>query len=575
MVAGTAVENQDWSPCADCSGVRVQGEHCLAHLTEAEWNAELERLGRGEALDARGVSLDGSRLFALLEALKDPESERTRLHGADLSHATLAGEPFFAAVDFSSKAYFDETMFSDGIDFVDVTFEDGASFAGATCQGFFQISRSSFGGELYFVSTAFTAGISIYETFFAPSLIEDREILVTIDGRLWLSAAQCHGDVSISHASFTQILLDSTVFEGQVRLGPTKVDYKVEVADCRFEDDVELDLATPRMSCSRTHFRGRAGIDITCPELVIESSVFYGGARVRGAGPYVEWPDDPTIFARDSWPADVEVTMGGSVFVLTRPARLLSLKRSSVEDLSLANLDLRACRFADAYGLEKLRLEADCDFAPPPAWRWHTPRRTLAEEHASRALGRGSERSPPRWLRRLLARDGPVSWNPPETRGPREGVLQPAQIALLYRALRRALEDRKDEPGAGDFYYGEMEMRRQRQRDGLVVISALGERGVVTLYWLAAGYGLRASRALLSLALTVLAGAFVLDRYGFVEERPFSRSLMFALESSVSLLRAPDVKLTSLGELVQITLKLLGPLFFGLALLSFRGRIKR
>jgi hypothetical protein len=37
----------------------------------------------------------------------------------------------------------------------------------------------------------------------------------------------------------------------------------------------------------------------------------------------------------------------------------------------------------------------------------------------------------------------------------------PEHVAPLYRALRKAQEDAKDEPGAADFYYGEMEMRRQ------------------------------------------------------------------------------------------------------------------
>jgi hypothetical protein len=36
----------------------------------------------------------------------------------------------------------------------------------------------------------------------------------------------------------------------------------------------------------------------------------------------------------------------------------------------------------------------------------------------------------------------------------------PDCIAVLYRDLRKAHEDCKDEPGASDFYYGEMEMRR-------------------------------------------------------------------------------------------------------------------
>ena len=34
------------------------------------------------------------------------------------------------------------------------------------------------------------------------------------------------------------------------------------------------------------------------------------------------------------------------------------------------------------------------------------------------------------------------------------------EIAGIYRDLRKGLEDVKNEPGAADFYYGEMEMRR-------------------------------------------------------------------------------------------------------------------
>jgi hypothetical protein len=45
-------------------------------------------------------------------------------------------------------------------------------------------------------------------------------------------------------------------------------------------------------------------------------------------------------------------------------------------------------------------------------------------------------------------------------------VLDPGQIAGLYRALRKGREDLKDEPGAADFYYGEMEMRRRARPAG-------------------------------------------------------------------------------------------------------------
>jgi hypothetical protein len=48
--------------------------------------------------------------------------------------------------------------------------------------------------------------------------------------------------------------------------------------------------------------------------------------------------------------------------------------------------------------------------------------------------------------------------------GQRVQRLGPDRLAVLYRALRKAQEDNKNEPGAADFYYGEMEMRdRDRQ----------------------------------------------------------------------------------------------------------------
>jgi hypothetical protein len=35
------------------------------------------------------------------------------------------------------------------------------------------------------------------------------------------------------------------------------------------------------------------------------------------------------------------------------------------------------------------------------------------------------------------------------------------RLSVIYRSLRKSLEDAKNEPGAADFYYGEMEARRR------------------------------------------------------------------------------------------------------------------
>jgi hypothetical protein len=113
-----------------------------------------------------------------------------------------------------------------------------------------------------------------------------------------------------------------------------------------------------------------------------------------------------------------------------------------------------------------------------------------------------------------------------------------------------------------------MEMRRHS--------ASPAERSILWLYWLVSGYGLRASRALCALAATIALGAVFLHSFGFDRgKHPADGTLLFSLESTISLLRAPEAELTPSGHVIQIALRLAGPLFFGLALLALRGRVKR
>jgi hypothetical protein len=59
------------------------------------------------------------------------------------------------------------------------------------------------------------------------------------------------------------------------------------------------------------------------------------------------------------------------------------------------------------------------------------------------------------------------------------------QIERLYRELKQNYEDRRDYERAGDFHYGEKEMRRKNPG------TAGGLRFFLTLYWLFSGYGER------------------------------------------------------------------------------------
>jgi hypothetical protein len=297
-----------------------------------------------------------------------------------------------------------------------------------------------------------------------------------------------------------------------------------------------------------------------------------------------------------------------------------------VAGLTVASVNLRACRFAGAHHLDQLRVE-ESDFADtPPGGRW-TNRQTLAEEHHWRAAH--SHRDPTstahghqgiaRTTRAAPAGRKP-GWYRPDLQPPpwlEVELPSAAQVAALYRALRKGREDDKDEPGAADFYYGEMEMRRHAKREEVKAerrrgherhwATAASEYAVLWLYWLASGYGLRAWRALVSflVLLSVAAGLFAFTG-GFASSatasaasptattRPasttppspptptaatadtsFGGAMVYSARTVIGLTRDPQPRLTRFGDAVQILLRILGPVLLGLAVLSVRGRVKR
>ena len=247
--------------------------------------------------------------------------------------------------------------------------------------------------------------------------------------------------------------------------------------------------------------------------------------------------------------------------------RVRSLRGTDAEHLTLTDADLSRCVLSGLRRPEQIRLGGRCVFAPTPRgryWRWKivpwwwTAREGLFEEH----LWRSSATAPgPRkgWLH--LDPDGDDS-----------GEATPERLEVLYRQLRTSLEDARNEPGASDFYYGEMEMRRRAAQDKT-------ERWLLNGYWLVSGYGLRATRALAGLAILVLSTALALQYIGFqgnVSSYPYC--VLYAAGSVVSLSVASDhlpTVTTASGDTLRILLRIGGPILLGLAALALRGRVKR
>jgi uncharacterized protein YjbI with pentapeptide repeats len=599
-------------PSADFDGAQFSGE---ANFCGAYFSGEVSFRG---ARFSSEVSFAEARFAALANF-----SGAQFSGGADFRGAQFAGPAGFNKTQFAGQASFDETRFADWAGFVDAQFAGEANFRGAqfaSHAGFdaAQFSETTsfrgarFSGYARFVSTRFSG----QATFDRAQFLDDTRFHeARFSSAVTFSRAQFSdwagfGDVQFCGAAFHgarfsgKTDFDGTTFSGDAYFVDSRfvgdADFGLMVVvgtlDCDgavFGSDLRVQLIACGLSCRKTRFEGRADLDVRWAEVALDEAMFVGRSRLWGVG---SWPelDERAVHDRrgDAYYAD-RAGIADRLDVQERP-RLLSLRRANVENLTLGNLDLRACRFSGAHGLDNLRIEADCEFPAPPG-RWRTRRRTLVEEHDWRANRHSAARIPddasrvarspresahtpttPHGRGWLPAECQPAAWLEQDSRAE---VLEPPRIASLYRALRKALEDRNDEPGAGDFYYGEMEMRRQRQAHASQhewrLMPDRGERAILTLYWLVSGYGMRASRALAFLTVTVAVGALLLEHDGFRGAQPAGGPIAFAMESAISLLRAPTVTLTPNGEFVQIALRLLGPLFLGLALLALRGRVKR
>jgi hypothetical protein len=157
------------------------------------------------------------------------------------------------------------------------------------------------------------------------------------------------------------------------------------------------------------------------------------------------------------------------------------------------------------------------------------------------------------------------------------------------------MEDAKNEPGAADFYYGECEMRRHS------AATPTAEQVILWVYWLVSGYGLRAWRALATfLAVLVVAAGLFAFGGGFARsaatsaasptattspastsppsataDTSFGGALVYSARTVIGLTRDPQPRLTRFGDIVQILIRIFGPVLLGLAVLSVRGRVKR
>ncbi|MFJ9690440.1 pentapeptide repeat-containing protein, partial [Streptomyces bacillaris] len=499
--------------------------------------------------------------------------------GAAFNYTTFKGAVRFSSATFKDGAAFVSTTFKGAVGFTSTTFERDAVFTFTTFESETWFDSTTFKGDARFSSATFEGAAWFTSATFKDDAWFD---FATFEGDAVFTSATFEGDAAFDSATFqSDAGFVSATFERAARLGPLVCAGRVVLSGATFGCPVTLEFAARRLACHRTRWAATAEIRLRYTTVDLSHAVF-------------EYP--LTIAAEP----DPFVLTGGSVLaedvLAGEPGpevRVASLRGVDAAHLVLADVDLSPCLFTGTVHLDQLRLEGACTFDTTPApvgGRLRRPpvrftkRRVLAEEHHWRATQPGAVQG----------------WHSAE---PGAGRAGPLQLAPVYRALRKGFEDGKHEPGAADFYFGEMEMRRHA--DDI----PRAERWLLTAYWALSGYGLRASRALAWLGAAMLLTIGLLMGFGIAQDTPkqtatgtvpsgggkvtfqidkddpenptgnrftgerFEKALNVTLNSVV--FRSSGQDLTTAGTYIEMTSRLAEPVLLGLAVLAIRNRVKR
>ncbi|MFF1781341.1 pentapeptide repeat-containing protein [Streptomyces virginiae] len=499
--------------------------------------------------------------------------------------ATFRGDAHFSWVTFHRRAWFSRTVFEKEARF------KGANFKGTaildTANSAFECSK--FHDAAIFEEAIFEGSATFDDAQFLKIANFERASFqdVSFGGTIFAAEARFASARFYGQGSFWK-----SVFREASSIGPLAAQ-NISFNWATFESPVYMTLSARNVSCQGTRFTRGVEIWLRIAELNAAWGVFSSTSSINSAStPFEDLNEASVLEHQDVAPGNLP----GPAPQSARKPKIISLQSVDVAELTIVNLDLSSCHFQGAQRLESLRIEGYCAFgyppkglhkgwALPPIWRW-TRRQTLIEER----YWRSATKKKSGWLAEGSARES-----------------DPPRVAGLYRALRKSLEESKNEPGAADFYYGEMEMRRHADA------TPWPERFVLALYWLASGYGLRASRSIACLFVVFGLITAVMVGWGLPEKVPPSRisgsivsgSNMTShvdadLEESAAALPPSNQrwtsgrvknsarvvaaaivyptssqKITSVGSWALMVVRLAGPALIALAVLAIRGRVKR
>lgn len=336
------------------------------------------------------------------------------------------------------------------------------------------------------------------------------------------------------HLNFTKV-----EFENVDTLGPL-VAHRLTLDGARFERHTQIEVRSDWLTCVGTRFEDGATMRVSQAVIIAERTVFGTASSIVNSSYKSGLKLD----------ADWEQRRDKSGLIGTA---LVSLRGTDVGNLIVADIDLGWCLFAGAHRLDQISFDGDCWFNSPPIKVPGTRRAILAEEIIQFGFHWhhfGSHQHP-------FVDDAII-------------VLE--RVTGLYRSLRKALEDGKNEAGAGDFYYGEMQTRR------IYPGTPQTERWILRAYWALSGYGQRAGRAIAWLGVLVAVVCGVLFTVGLPGPIAWTWGRVdqaLRVGMSAVVFRDAGQALTSAGQWTVMVARFAGPVLLALAVLAVRARVKR
>lgn len=528
-----------------CDHKRLTNSFCLRHSGDEDLFIATHRWRQGEPIDLRDMEIEEIVLQRLLSTIAsaNADSDSTPLspdRKAEIwSEINFEGARFvdganFHGVVFKKAAYFDHAEFCGRADFGGGEFSDHADF-----------DNARFGADATFHGTIFDDHAGFQNAHF-----KDTARFVTAKFRSYvdLEGARFAGLADMREASF----------QFARRFGRFEVADRLQLDHCEFAERTTIEVSAAAISAASAIFAEGVRLLVEGAEMELDCVDFGRSATLSALAPH----GDDTVHP-----------------YLSNQPKLLTLHGAQVSSLAISGVDLTRCRFFGAHGLETMVIEPSCLWCHTPRQRRLSDRQILCEEWGWRQAKEIRRRSEG-WREAAVWSRGESTFEDRLRPFPGERNLLPMELAALYRALRKAREDNKDQAGAGDLYYGEMEMRRNAPSfEGRGRIRSLCDKAIITGYWLLSGYGLKASRALIAWLAVTLVAALALARWGISPSPSAGRSVLFAIESTTSLVRPAYLPnpyvLRSTGEAIQVSLRLIGPVLFGLFLLALRARVKR